>query len=84
MESLVELRSDGVSKLSQQDNELAETIKDSLLVNADLDVVAAAARALGALGVQNGRLVFGDFTLKMMTSVLNLMIFALKMMRVLY
>jgi hypothetical protein len=61
MESLVELRSDGVSKLSQQDNALAETIKDSLLVNADLDVVAAAARALGALGVQNGRLVFALF-----------------------
>ena len=61
MESLVELRSDGVSKLSQADTTLAETIKDSLLVNSDLDVVSAAATALGALGVRNGRLVFALF-----------------------
>ena len=60
MESLVELRRDGGPNkaLQEQDTALAEAIKDSLLGHHDLDVVSAAARALGALGVRNGRLIF--------------------------
>jgi hypothetical protein len=64
MTSLIQLRANATDALHQQDAELAEAIKDSLLGHTDLDVVAAAAAGLGALGVRNGRLIFALFDIR--------------------
>ena len=43
----------------KQECTAAQAIKDTLLTHADLSVATAAARGLAALGVRNGRLIFG-------------------------